>query len=306
MTTTDAETALRIMIVTVPMVFEMPFFISLLYQFYCVKEHIVHHHFKCTAISTFIFSIIHSISETVCVIHQKWNIITLKQSYIISLTGIGAMFMTASSIYAILLLRLYHVFHESIYQIPTRQLLIHTINIAISMICVVTSSSFFYYSDMRLYVFIFGIVWIILLTLGYIHLLYAFHHNLFLLVLSQRKSIPNQEKTQSMIELNVRQIKVLLTIRKHSILGCFIIFGNFCAVVHGVAAFRVKDNPFIFISRVFWSVFVFIGPLGIYLGFPQNKALYRRCCYLCDIKCENICILLAENKLNKQMNEIDK
>ena len=147
----------------------------------------------------------------------------------------------------------------------------------------------------------FWIIWCILWTIGYVHLLYTFNHNLFLLVVSQRRTIVCGDNTGS-IELNMKQIRLLSTIRKHTILGFFLICGSLCyAFLAGIHIWVETTQGFnisIFIVRwILFHIFLISGPLSIYLGFKQNKDLYGKCCILCDRKCEHICIKLAEKRL---------
>ena len=284
-----------------------PVFISMLMQFYCVEQEFetmpIHKHFKYAAITAFIFSIGFIIMDLLYVIFfwietaQKW---TNNVSNIIFPIRIVMIIITIYSVYTILLLRLYHTFQESIFQIRKCHLVLHAINFVISMAVAIFITAFSATMTDFEYPFVPFLVWLISLTLGYTHLLYTFNHNLFLLVLSERRSIAIVCKriTES-VELNMQQISLLSTIRKHSILGCFLVFSNLF-----FGAYSFCDNTNLLVSATVLHIFVMAGPFCIYLGFKENENLYEKCFNLCDRKCERICIALAEKRLCRQHQEI--
>ena len=280
-----------IIVGTVPFLIEMCLFISLLKQFYCNdKEQTINNLFKFTSIMVFVSSIIYGATYNIITWHHE-------KEWKKAVGGIlhFSLMTTAYSIYTILLIRLYCTFQESVYQIRKRQLVIHTMNITISLICFVLSYIYAYNHS-----YIFVMIWIVSLTMGYTHLLYKFNHNLFLLVLSQTQTNLNKQRTES-IELNMRQRIILQTIRKHTILGCFMVFGN-CFFALGIQLFFFSSVQYIAVAGYY--IFVLTGTLCIYLGITQNRNLYGKCCNYCDRKCESICNRLAEKRLNQQNNEM--
>ena len=319
MATTDVYIAMRI---TVPAVcftlIEIPLFISLLNQLYRGEGQMVQIQFKCSATITFIFSTLFGIIDIVSQI-MVWLVplefnITLNgvQIYYIYVTRVTLMLLTIYSIYTILLLRLYHTFQESIYQISTRQLYMHVINVSITIITFIMS--FYPFTPHKALIKEILVIWVILLTMGYIHLLYTFNRNLFLLVLSQRKSVVMSSKQNTdhddtkiePVELNERQINMLSTIRKHTILGSFMVFSNLCFASFLIFFYEsVFVNPIAsFFFMVIVHIFVITGPLCIYMGFEKNKDFYHKCCNLFDKTCTNICVTLAEKRLNQQTKRI--
>ena len=73
-----------------------------------------------------------------------------------------------------------------------------------------------------------------------------------------------------------------------------------CAIFHVAAAsFVAMDNPPKSPPGVIWDTFVISGPLCIYLVFEKSTDLYGKCGYLCDRKCENICIALDNMRCQK-------
>ena len=309
MASTDTELVLQIIIFAIPFTLDILLLISLLKQFYCSTNQTVHCHFKCTALVAFISSIIHcltQISTSLYKLATQNEIFKVDNSSswhdIVWSGAAGSMLMTMYTIYTILLLRLYHAFQESVYQIGKCEFFRHAFNISLALIANLLALLFMYFG-MILFKNLFCVLWIILITAGFIDLTYQFNHNLFLLVVSQRRSIVSKQNTES-IELNMRQKNMLSIVRKHTILGGFVIFGNVFYILFIVLGLIAPFDDVIskFIPYVLWNVFIVIAPLCVYLSFQQNEGLYRKCCNLCDTKCENICIALAENRLNQQKN----
>ena len=263
-------------------------------------------------IAAFMFNIIYSICVLainiiqICLYDQ--NIYTSQWGFFMDFLDIAigiSLSGTFTSIYIFLLLRIRNTFKETIFEIKSRIIYLHIINITFIYIsfCII----YFVLNDSRnavrtgmiLHSFLF-----LLLTIGYIHLLYTFNHNLFLLVLSQRQERANPQKN---IELNDIQHELLTTIRKHSILAGFMISISFVFLIMIFVTSShngyKSENNLIFVESL-WVLTLFIfmntGPLCIYLGFGMNQDLYTKLCGLCDKKCKNICISMVEKRLNKQ------
>ena len=274
-------------------------FISLLRQFYCVEQQFIHKYFKYSTIITFIFSTMY---YTTGIVHNL-----VSGEYIFSTILILSLVMMIYSIYTILLQRLYYTFEESVYEIKTRQLSIHIINIVITLSLFVASTFIDVVAEaynITIYKHtnkVLLVIWVLLLIMGYIHLLYTFNHNLFLLVLSQRQTIFCKQSAKT-VKLSMRQIIMLSTIRKHTILGCFMIISNLGFLICTSAGIPIKETTSdisLVFQKLTLNIFIISGPLAIYMGFTQNEDLYGFCCKLCDKTCKNICRRLAEHKLNE-------
>ena len=208
------------------------------------------------------------------------------------------------SIYIYLLFKIKNTFNETVYQIKSRIIYLHIINITFifSSFCIIFFILTFSRNTVKTGLILHSSLFF-LLTIGYIHLLFTFNHNLFLLVLSQRQIISKSKKN---IELNERQHALLETIRKHSILACFMIFISFAFVIMAIVVSRYYDGYQYenIIIQYLWIITLFIfmntGPLCIYLGFTMNRNMYTKLCGVCDKKCKNLCITMAEKKLNKK------
>lgn len=291
--------------------------ISLLREFCCIKKQTTQNLYKYATIMTFVSSILYIVSQTsssIIIVSSTNNgsiFISRPEvnSEVAPLFVLGFMsylsfFLTTYCIYFILVLRVYYTFQNSIYEFERYKIYVHAANCAVMVILNIILL-IFVQSISGYYIFV---LWIILLTIGYVHLLYVFNHNLFLLVLTQRQTIVNNKQ-----ELNERQIKLLTTIRKHTILGSYIVFVNvmfglFIIMISSIAQNKVNEVGFVLIYFGFvicWFSFLLVGPLCIYLGYGQNQELYMKCCRLCDNKCKNICIEFAERKINQPPELID-
>ena len=315
MAATDMGALLRIIIGAIILAFEIPLFISLLRQFCCDKQQKVSNCHRCTAVITFISSIIFDIFDAFCATFQwlaivEWNItideLETNMLYnIISITRSSMVLVTIYSVYVVLLLRLHNTFQSSNYRITSRRLCLHAVSIIMSFLLLFILVPVLGAISYAFVILVCGL-WIVLLTIGYIHLLYIFNHNLFLLVLSQRQITMHRMHRKS-VELDVKQIILLSTIRKHTILGTFMISSNLWFAIYLLALPLFRDTDIASIlSVLLLHMFIMTGPLCIYLGFIRNKNVYGRCCSICDKKCEHICIACAEKKLNKQHHDHDQ
>lgn len=150
---------------------------------------------------------------------------------------------------------------------------------------------------------IFGYFVLFIIYCGYAHLLYIFNHNLFLLVLSQRQTIINEQD----IELNHRQIHLLSTIRKHTILAGLIIMSEVLYLIISISGIISYSGHYIwwYLHGICLLIFVNAPAISIYLGFSANQGIYRKLCGVCDDKCKAFCLRLTARRLNKQGIVID-
>ena len=306
----EISIALYITLAVIPTVIQTCIFISLLKQLYCDGKHSrLPHRVKCTAMTAFISSIIFTTIHPVHAINLYVTPIQWFEhdevEFAVQSILTGSIVTAVYSIYIILLCRLYYAFQASIYQMTKCQLIMHGINITISSISIVFARIFA--SGYLIYPFF--LLWIILLTAGFVQLLYKFNHDLYILVLSQREPhMSSSGQSAESNKLEVEQPRLLSTIRKHTILGCFMIFGYLLfifVVVLSPVINELHTNVLGFIVAVGLYMFVMIGPLCIYLGFQQNRKLYRKCCGCCDRKCENLCRKLTQRPPSKSDHDIE-
>ena len=151
--------------------------------------------------------------------------------------------------------------------------------------------------------------WLLLIIIGYSHLCYIFNHNLFLLVLQQRTTANSEQ-----IELSPMQLNMLLTLRKHTLLGCILILFDSCSGLLGLLANKylfpwLRNNDAASIpSRIWiWLMFYTVGitfclnvsALCIYLGFSVNRKWYICLCRFGDRICEKLCIQCTKRVINQ-------
>ncbi len=299
---------------TVPLTLQITLFISLLKAFYCNKDQTFNNAYKCSTIGIFIFSImLNAIAMIIAIMYgmsEEQN--PTKLLYILHIVGWISIFGASILTYLFLLFRVYFTFKESMYEIKKCTIYLHSTNIAsMSLLLVSFLGTYTEWFD-----FILFSLWLTSLSIGYTHLLYLFNHNLFLLVLSQRQTIINDEKN---IELNQRQINLLCTIRKHTILGFFMVLSSLTYLAANGPSINsldkinsapwIKDGVMYLVASINF-ISLNTSPFLVYLGFNMNRKLYSKLCSFCDKKCKNICIRLTEKNLDDQdryvdMNEIE-
>lgn len=230
-------------------------------------------------------------------VHELW---------FLCLEGLGIVFIIFASIleYILLIYRLYQTFEQSIYEIKRYIIYIHGFIILMTLIPICFA---LIYNSLLLYM-----VFYVVLILAFIHLIYAFNHRLYLLALNQRMTI-----IEAKLSLTERQIFLLTSMRKHTILGCVKIFLILAMISNLAVAYNciqrerknlANDDNINQFSKQFWLVNIihlWIGAICIdgtsfcvYLGFTVNQDLYRCLCKLCDNKCNQTCIECTEKKLN--------
>lgn len=301
MTTKQVFIVFFLLIGILSILLQIPLFISLLKQFYCNKQQEIERSYKWSVICIFIFSIICSITgikTAIFLIPDTIHLTAISINEWISFIAISA---ESLFIYSFLLFRIYYTFKQSIYEMQRFIIYLHTINIALIFLSLILTI----FSGYAL------LLWIILLTIGYIHLLYLFNDNLFVLMLSQKDTMLNEYKTS---ELSERQINILSTIRKHTILGVFIVVSNLLLIgvyllLFVIPMMTLTDTmTYVVLCIVNFIAYIFItvAPLCIYLGFQKNQKLYLKICGVCDGKCKDLCIRFTERKLDIQDNDSDQ
>lgn len=234
--------------------------------------------------------------------HEKysfasWVLLSIANSSLIA----GGLLMYLSLVY-----RLYETFNGTIYALPKYKVYIHIIMATIFILLFIMV-----YSIPSLAIYSYNIIcgYYLVMMLGAMHLVYAFNHNLFLLVLQQRSTTTSEQ-----IELSPMQLNMLLTLRKHTLLGCILIFFDSCSGSLGILAnkylfpwLRNHDTDSMPSEIWIWLMFYIIAvtscfnisSLCIYLGFTVNRRWYIRLCKFGDRICEKLCIQCTQRIMNK-------
>ena len=301
---TQSVNAIWLTVAMISLIILLPLFVSLLRSFSGDATQDTDKLYKYLAISTFLCNIIYNITMVICCILllSDSNFVRIRFQIFFFMSLLGG----TLSVYGFLLYRIKNTFNGTVYQIKSYALCLHYINMLFIMITFsVTYWPVIANPDL---LFCMHLIYFILCMIGYLHLLYVFNHNLFLLVLSRsdaRDSVVNNE-----IEWSHGQIRLLTTIRKHTILACVILISSLFSVIIFTVVFHHEFGPRENVSEthmtVIWSLWIIAlfvllntGPLCIYLGFSVNNRLYQKICNVCDGKCRIVCMHLAENTLVK-------
>eukprot|EP01084_Bolivina_argentea_P107372 191972_1 len=198
--------------------------------------------------------------------------------------------------YAFMLLRLYYIFDGTIFQINpiTKWLhIIMNIQITIGGIIAIIFNAIGYNS---IY-YILAIILLIIFCVSLFHLVYLFNVKLFKLTILTRQTIVSNKSNEE-LNLNERQLSLLATMRKHTLLGstmvAIVVFDVLIVVIY-----NITSNYMIW--TIGWSLTMTIGSLCIYLGFIANKSAYIFVCGQCDVCCRILCIKITERKIRNMV-----
>ena len=197
-----------------------------------------------------------------------------------------------------MMLRLYQTFKDTIYEIKRGILWCHGINI----IYVAIGALFFPYvllsdNTPNIEKVIFIIIILVPFSLGLGLLIYFFNYKLFHLVLLQRQTLTNSNDEQ---DLNKRQLKMLKTIRKHTILGFFIVLAQLILAFTGVLIYGVsgaKSGDKTILYWIITDIAIIMETTSLFVGFTDNNQRYLCLCKYCDKWCTDICINIASNAM---------
>ena len=222
--------------------------------------------------------------------------------------------------YIFMLLRLRTTFDDTDFQVKSKVFRAHIIAIIlipiIGAVCVFLERWSF---NDNIY---FGVAAVLTILCGIacLHLVYLFNSKLFNLTIQIRHSQSEMSRQNSRdrgnnnqaqmagLKLGERQLKMLVTIRKQTLLGCTIVLmlliSAILIVVHAVW-------DVIIVWFVGWCFTMNVGSLCIYLGFSVNRRQYLCICKHCDSRCMDICNNMVEKKVklekvdDTEMNEVD-
>ena len=284
--------------------FQFLFITSLIYSFYCSSKHngSKFKSIKYTSLGTFICI---GLAFTIWIIEeilfrkygQTGSDIWLPW-FISFFTFIGISFFL---FYILMLLRLHFTFQDTDFQINNITVKFHGVLIFLIMtfgpICVFIKIN--NYNDWIYY----GLVMILLIicSVSSLHLIYLFNKKLFDLTISVRQSLimvdPYNSEQKGELVLNERQLRMLKTIRKQTLLGCMVVGMIIMSVmiIGCYALFRIY--------AIWWIGWMFTwntGTLCVFLGFTVNQSRYNCICILCDFLCKKLCERMVEKRIERE------
>ena len=287
----------EIYVITLPilsLLLLLPLFILLL-KLFCFRNNEQQVRVQCWRKCIIVILFISSIAFNISALLMALNDLNMPTYTILVAMFRGTLYGDTYLVYILLISRVYYTFHGTMYQVKKCTLVSHMIIFLIVLglnitflVSTATVLTWVYYA------------WCILMMIGYGHLLYLFNYNLFQLVLSQRQTVVMEENNDTpKVSLNGRQLNLLSTIRKHTLLGTFMVFSNFLIFSFYILQISVASVIFIYCNQASMFIFVATSPICIYLGFMQSRKSYQRCCYLCDKKCRTVCHGLAMRRMNQ-------
>ena len=222
--------------------------------------------------------------------------------------------------YIFMLLRLRTTFDGTEYQVKSKVFRAHIVVIVlipiIGAVCVfldiLDSNDSIYFGIAAFLTIIYGI--------ACLHLVYLFNSKLFHLTIQIRQSQSEISRQNSRergndqqaqiagIKMCKRQLNMLRTIRKQTLLGCTIVL---MLTMSAILIVVYAIWQWIIVWFIGWCFTMNIGSSCIYLGFDVNQSKYDCICKGCDFCCMVICNNMVEKnvKLEKvddtEMNEVD-
>ena len=145
-----------------------------------------------------------------------------------------------------------------------------------------------------------------LILLAFVHLFYAFNNGLFQIVLQQRQSIISEK-----VKLSDNAIRLMVSVRKHSMIGVFVILLGFLAMIAYFFGVYVEKGDYAIVSTYHVSKAHFavvdiiivccldLACLTMFLGFAVNDGLYGRLCKVCDHTFALLCLWIVHSRINK-------
>eukprot|EP01084_Bolivina_argentea_P271807 462574_1 len=211
--------------------------------------------------------------------------------------------------YTFMLLRLKTTFEDTGYKISK-----HFTQSHVCIIILVTSiTPIAVVVEFMGYRYLFYILILLLMSLyfiGLFHLTYAFNKKLFQITLSIKEeaiispttsvsSNENRRRSARTSSLSGKQLVLLSTIRKHTLLGCLVLFMILIDILI-VIIYSIVIQIYIFWC-IGWALTINIAALCVYLGFAVNQNQYYLLCNKCDNCCEILCNGIAEKNVLASM-----
>ena len=205
-------------------------------------------------------------------------------------------------IYIFMMRRLHQTFNETAFRVSRAVFVVHSLVIIYSSIGELCAFVIFDILLIRsieneaIVIIVAQLPWL-LFCLGLAHLVWMFNVKLFRLVLLKRRTIVTADDAGS---LTGRQLKLLQTIRKHTLLGSLLVMSCLAFVVTSVVTYYVSKPQKTLSSVPYWLFVVACistESVSIFAGFRQSDTTYRWLCGFCDVQCKSICMHCAEHGL---------
>ena len=208
------------------------------------------------------------------------------------------------SINTLTIMRLYHTFKGSLYEIHKSLTYCYVAYMIILMSSWLSGGYLSYIESFR-FARIAISTGAIVFMIGYAHITYKFNHNLFQLVLQQRSTIIHNDQET---ELNIRQKKLIQAIVKQTLLACWMcLILIFFAI--SLTCIAIINPPYEGIVAMYGQWVNGLTAIGISitssLTFAVNGRLYRRICSVCHSKCDKICQSRASKYISNNCNSMN-
>ena len=228
------------------------------------------------------------------------------------------LFIGIITYYILLIFRLKIAFETSLYSVS--KAVINSHFAILITICAVMIFGFFMFisGEYLIYILIMSSLAIII-SICVLHITYLFNAKLFKMVLSQRQSIYDRQRSmtpsskskssQSSIimsklsktrsSLSLKQLSMINIITKHTLLQSLSLFIMILStLISGLSMIWINNEMWIFVFYL-WSIaitLIFVS-FCVYLSFGVNQKCYHLFCHNCHNLMEQCCINLAEKKL---------
>ena len=265
-----------------------------------------------SAISVYIFGVLFAAQIIAQNIYQIITDSMWSQQLISWYTLTTTLQLSFRSVHLFLILRLHTVFKDSIFALRPAVYRMHLIAFVFIMATrfVVHPFLAMMYGSNSLSATALWTITAPIAGAAWVHLMYAFSHKLFQLVVTERQSVVERSASDK-VDLSRQQQVILGTVRKHSLLGAVsILVAVFYALLYAAVSVRTRErfvdlytdgDPMMQRFVVSFNIIILIALsiLGVvlYLGFAANSAMYWKCCGCCDAQCQVICDRMATSKI---------
>lgn len=193
------------------------------------------------------------------------------------------------ALYAFMALRVHQTFSDTIYRASNITLIIHSINIFCVSVGVFFFAAILLREELSSWIKIIFIMFVLApFVIGLAHLIYMFNARLFSLFLLKRSGADS-----SINGLTTSQRRLLNTVRKHTVLGAFIVMAQLVTLIHTVLLYGVIDLYSTAGYVSYWVVCnlcIIVETVCLFLGFTDNGATYLNICGHFDGGCDRICV----------------
>eukprot|EP01084_Bolivina_argentea_P227622 384429_1 len=182
--------------------------------------------------------------------------------------------------YVLMLLKVYHSFHNTSFQINHITLKMHIIMVILVAILGPTIIIDKIISGNNMLYWILTCVLMVVYGFGLLHLIYLLNKKLYSI-------------TVSIQENNDKQLIFIATIRRQTLLASIMLTMIFCNLF--IIIIYIFTNSYVFWT-IGWCITFNIWALCVFLGFGENQSRYYACCSKCDNLFEKFCDSIADNR----------